>query len=85
MTPEDFIRAIMNYIQNFCHILETYGVDASYTESLLPGNYKRFAFFDVLISNEPYDITALCFENGESRLAVLFSCKKNTSRLIDII
>lgn len=85
MTPEDFIRAIMNDNENLCHTLETYGVDASYTESLLPENYKRFAFFDVLISNEPYDITALCFENGESCLAVLFSCKKNTSRLIEII
>lgn len=84
MTPEDFIRAIMNDNENLCHTLETYGVDASYMESLLPGNYKRFAFFDVLISNEPYDIIVLCFENGESSLAVLLSCKK-TSRQIDII
>ena len=85
MTPEDFIQATMNDHENLCHTLETYGVDSSHMASLLLGKYKRFSFFDVPISDEPFDITVLCFQNGESRIAVLFSCKKNTSRLIDII
>lgn len=85
MTPEDFIQLITNDKVNLCNALETYGVDASYMPTLLSGNYIRFAFFDVLISEEPFDINVLCFQNGESRIAVLFSCKQNKSRLIDII
>ena len=85
MTPEDFIRATVNDHENLCHTLETYGVDSSHMASLLSGKYKRFAFFDVPISDEPCDITVLCFQNGESHLALLFSCKQNISRLIDIM
>lgn len=85
MTPEALIQAAINDHENLCHTLETYGVDASYTATLTSGAYQRFAFFDVMITNEPCDITVLCFRNGESCLALLFSRHQNTSRMIDVM
>lgn len=83
ISVDRFIQANMDDNENVRQSLEAYGVDPSHADSLSSGQYKRFSFFDVMISDALYDVTVLCYRNGESHLALLFVSDDSQSKLVD--
>ena len=85
ISPDDFLRAVMNDEINIEQLLGSSGYTSFNYRDVHADQVKRFTFNNVPIDSEPADVVVIRLGNDPSYFAFVFTCICGEWNLIDVL